>query len=147
MTSKRLRRRSQLLVACLFPGLASAFQAHAIETVGRYSLVGPGPTRTQRDLLSASVRLEFPDSVRTVGQAIETALRTTGYRLSSPANADPARAALLGLPLPIAHRAFGDIPVRRALETLVGPAFKLMEDPVHRLVSFERCGAAPRTLP
>jgi len=29
--------------------------------------------------------------------------------------------------------------LKRALETLVGPAFYLVEDPMHRLVAFERC--------
>jgi type IV pili sensor histidine kinase/response regulator len=31
------------------------------------------------------------------------------------------------------------MPLKRALETLAGPAFRLVEDPVHRLVAFERC--------
>jgi type IV pili sensor histidine kinase/response regulator len=30
--------------------------------------------------------------------------------------------------------------LQSALETLAGPAFRLVEDPVHRLVTFERCG-------
>ena len=29
--------------------------------------------------------------------------------------------------------------LRDALETLAGPAFYLVQDPVHRLVTFERC--------
>ena len=29
--------------------------------------------------------------------------------------------------------------LRDALETLAGPAFHLVQDPVHRLVTFERC--------
>jgi type IV pili sensor histidine kinase/response regulator len=48
---------------------------------------------------------------------------------------------LFGLPLPEAHRALGPMPLRLALTTLAGPAFVLVEDSVHRLVSFERCEA------
>jgi type IV pili sensor histidine kinase/response regulator len=33
------------------------------------------------------------------------------------------------------------MPLHEALETLGGPAFRLVEDPLHRLVSFERCGS------
>lgn len=31
--------------------------------------------------------------------------------------------------------------LRDALETLVGSAFYLVQDPVHRLIAFERCAA------
>ena len=36
------------------------------------------------------------------------------------------------------------MPLHDALETLGGPAFRLVEDPLHRLVSFERCGSRRR---
>ena len=29
--------------------------------------------------------------------------------------------------------------LREALETLAGPAFHLVQDPVHRLITFEQC--------
>ena len=45
----------------------------------------------------------------------------------------------MALPLPAVHRNLGPMPVKRELETLAGPAFRLVEDPVHRLVTFERC--------
>ena len=64
-----------------------------------------------------------------------------GYRLAPEAAADASREVLLALPLPGPHRALGPMPVQTALETLAGPAFRLVEDPVHRLVTFERCGA------
>ena len=43
------------------------------------------------------------------------------------------------LPLPDAHRRLGPMPLRLALQTLAGPAWRLLEDPVYRLVAFERC--------
>ncbi len=140
MIDVQLRIRERVRFALLFAGMAFALHASAIERVGRYSAERPGPTIVQRDLLSAPMSMRFPDAIQTVGQAIEAALMTTGYRLSTPLSADPSRAMLLALPLPASHREFSSTSVRYVLQTLVGPAFKLIEDPVHRLVSFERCG-------
>ena len=108
--------------------------------VGRYASVQAVPTSAQVHLLSAMVRVQFPASVVSVGQAVEHLLQPSGYRLASESAADPFRRTLLNLPLPEPHRALGPMPLQTALETLAGPAFRLVEDPVHRLVSFERCG-------
>ena len=110
--------------------------------VGRYATVRAVPTLSQVYLLSAIVRVQFPASVVSVGQAVEHLLRPSGYRLASEAAADPSQRTLLNLPLPEPHRTLGPLPLQTALETLAGPAFRLVEDPVHRLVSFERCGPA-----
>lgn len=109
--------------------------------VGRYATVRAAPTLVQVNLLSAMVRVEFPASVVTVGQAVGYLLQPSGYRLASDAAAEPSRATLLDLPLPEPHRVLGPMPLQTALETLAGTAFRLVEDPVHRLVSFERCGS------
>jgi type IV pili sensor histidine kinase/response regulator len=52
---------------------------------------------------------------------------------------------LFALPLPDAHRSLGPMPLQTALETLTGPAFRLVEDPVHRLLTFERCHSIEST--
>lgn len=108
--------------------------------VGRYATVRAVPTSAQVNLLSAMVSVQFPASVVTVGQAVDYLLQPSGYRLAFEAAADSSREILLELPLPEPHRALGPMPLQAALETLAGPAFRLVEDPVHRLVSFERCG-------
>jgi len=119
--------------------------AHAEEVqVGRYATVRAVPTLAQTNLLAAPVTVQFPGSVDTVGKAVAHLLRPSGYRLAADAVADPARAVLLGLPLPAVHRILGPMPLQSALETLAGPAYRLVEDPAHRLVSFERC---PRSRP
>lgn len=110
--------------------------------VARFSTVQPVHTITQRDPLEGLVTLTFPDSVTQVGQAVNALLAGSGYRLASLRSAAPERVQLLALPLPGAHRTLGPMPLRRALQTLVGPAFVVVEDPVHRLVSFERCAFA-----
>ncbi len=110
-------------------------------TVARYSTLRAAPTEAQADLLAVIVNVSFPESVARVGEALNHLLQSSGYRLASAANAHPTRPILLRLPLPDVHRTLGPMPLRVALETLAGPAFRLVVDPVHRLVSFERCMA------
>ena len=111
--------------------------------VARYSTVRAAPTIAQQDPLATSVRTTLPPSVVRVGEAIAALLAPSGYRLADWQAAGPDRQTLLSLPLPESHRDLGPMPLRLALATLAGPAFVLVEDPVHRLVSFERCTSAP----
>ncbi len=124
--------------------LAATASVHADEhAVARYSTVRAAPTIAQQDPLAAQVRTVLPRSVVRVGDAIAALLAPSGYRLAGPEAAGPDREALLSLPLPEAHRDLDLMPLRVALATLAGPAFVLVEDPVHRLVSFERRVSPP----
>jgi type IV pili sensor histidine kinase/response regulator len=111
--------------------------------VARYSTVRAVPTIAQHDPLAASVRTTLPPAIARVGQAIDVLLAPSGYRLADSQAAGPERKVLFELPLPESHRQLGPMPLRLALATLAGPAFVLVEDAVHRLVSFERCTAVP----
>jgi len=131
------------VVACVLGMFLVTVEADAAEvTVARYSTVQPAPTLAQRDPLAAPVASVLPASVTRIGEAVEALLTPSGYRLSPSLAAAPERAELLNLPLPDAHRALVPLPLRTALKTLAGPAFTLVEDPVHRLISFERCERA-----
>jgi type IV pili sensor histidine kinase/response regulator len=132
----RLSRVTLLLIGGF--ALAPTVMAEPI-MIARYSTIDPKPTEAQRDPLHATVTLSFPKGIKTVGQALQAALRDSGYRLAPSAAADPAREAVLALPLPTVHRELGPMVLRSVLTTLVGPAYRLVEDPWHRLVSFERC--------
>lgn len=145
MATSRLGRYAEIAVACLFVSLTLTHDANAQEALGRYSVLSETPSHAQRDVLSTSVTESFPEAVHTVGDAVAMLLVPTGYRLSSTANDEFERPALLALPLPAAHRALTGLPIRRALNLLVGRTFHLIEDPIHRLISFERCG--PRATP
>jgi len=129
-----------------FAGFAVLAAARALADeiqVGRYSTLRAAPTVAQSHLLATLVTVRFPASVTTVGEAVQHLLGRSGYRLSDEVAADPARADLFRLPLPAVHRAVGPMSLQAALETLAGPAFRLVEDPVHRLLSFERCATPP----
>ncbi|MEQ8231195.1 MAG: hypothetical protein RKL32_05735, partial [Gammaproteobacteria bacterium] len=108
-------------------------------TVGRYSTLRILPTQAQEDLLSVPVAGTLPPSVTRVGEAVERLLAPSGYRLAPAGVGREAQADLVALPLPAAHRTLAPLPLRAALVVLAGPGYRLVEDPVRRLIAFERC--------
>ncbi len=106
--------------------------------VGRYRTLEPVATTAQADPLAAVIDLSFPrPAVSTVGDALQHLLARSGYRLAGDKASDPAMQRLLVLPLSEVHRQLGPITLRNAFRTLAGDSFRLVIDPVHRLVSFE----------
>ena len=128
-------------VAPLWVGLAllplsgSAQDGEWMRT-GRYSTVVLRPTFAQRDPLQATMTLQIPAALHTVGQALSYALLDSGYRLA-PAYTDAlSRRVLFQLPLPEVHRTLGPLSLKTILTTLAGSPYHLMINPVNRLVSF-----------
>lgn len=105
--------------------------------VNRYTVVAPVPTADQRDPLETIVRVTFPPFVSDLGGAVDYLLARSGYRLADAMASGESQLILLRRPLPASQRTLGPMSLRRALETLGGEAFWLVEDPVHRLVAFE----------
>ena len=50
---------------------------------------------------------------------------------------------MLELPLPAVHRRIEPMPLQTVMGLMIGPAFQLIQDPVHRLIAFERCADGP----
>ena len=138
----RLVAVTVLSLAGLCSGATANPQTGAIQ-VGRYSLWASTPTEAQVELLAATVTVQFPERIQTVGAAVRHALQGSGYRLAEAQATAPGTAGLFALPLPAVHRSLGPTPLRAVLETLAGPAFHLVQDPVHRLVSFDGCLGNP----
>ena len=112
--------------------------------VARYSVIQPGPALDQQDLLALTAPRQVPAAIVTVGGAVEWVLAPSGYRLVDADVLSTAVTGLLNLPLPDAHRQFDALPLKEVIALLVGPAFVLVQDPVHRLMAFEPCrDAAP----
>jgi len=105
--------------------------------VGRYSAILPVPTAAQNNPLQTVIEVQFPDPIHTVGDALRHVLQGSGYRLAQVYASDPAMTDLLSQPLPEAHRGLGPLTLEAALTTLTGPTFRLVIDPLHRLLSFE----------
>lgn len=138
LNGKRSVVLAALCMASIFPLFSPQLQAGEVQ-VGRYSLHGAIASNAQKDLLANIVTLDFPQPIQTVGDALQFLLKDSGYRLALTQPVTPDTTQLFALPLPSVHRSLGPMPLRHALETLAGPMFYLIQDPVHRLISFDRC--------
>jgi len=116
---------------------ATAAPADDTTRTGRYTAITAAPTAAQADPLQTLVQLTFPKRVSSTGEALNHLLAGSGYRLASARAADPATVSLQSLPLPQSQRTLGPLLLQDALQTLAGPAYRLITDPVHRLVSFD----------
>jgi len=115
-------------------------QLHANDVqVGRYSMLSATPTKAQADLLVATITVQLPKRIHTIGEAIHYLLQRSGFRLAASEAMAPETTVLFDLPLPAVHRNLGPLSLQKALETLAGPAFQLVQDPMHRLIAFEPC--------
>jgi conjugative transfer region protein (TIGR03748 family) len=106
---------------------------------GRYSVMAVEPSAGQRDLLSVNTAITIPSNIERVGEALHWILRDSGYRLAADSVLSDEVKALLELPLPVAHRHFEPMPLKTLMGLIIGPAFQIVQDPVHRLIAFERC--------
>lgn len=111
--------------------------------IGRYSMLSAAPTQAQAELLATTVTVQLPARIQTIGEAVRYLLQRSGYRLAAAESTEPDTLALFALSLPAVHRHLGPMTLRDALETLAGPAFHLVQDPVHRLITFARCVPEP----
>lgn len=115
----------------------------SVAQVDRYSVVATGPTAGQRNLLSVTEVISIANNIETIGDALRWVLRDSGYRLAaSPVLTEEVR-VMLELPLPAVHRRFEPMPLKTVMGLIVGPAFYIVQDPVHRLIAFERCSTTP----
>lgn len=118
----------------LFPRLSPS---QALVQTGRYTAVYAVPTEAQRDPLQAIVTVEFPDDIGTVGQAVNALLADTGYTLEDVLYWDVEVFELVEHAVPHVQRELGPLTVIDAIKTLVGPAFDVAVDPIHRQVAFK----------
>ena len=142
MMITRSAMRPVLALSMVLAGISITTISNAYASdvqVGRYSLLSAEPTESQTDLLETTVTVHFPAQIQTVGEAVGHLLQRSGYRLANTAALAPETLDLYALPLPSVHRQLGPMSLRRALETLAGATFHLVQDPVHRLIAFERC--------
>ena len=133
--------KAKYVVLCLLLSLGTLGTIHADTQVGRYITVSDKPTAEQRDLLQVKIQVEFPEESKSVGDALRTLLSKQGLRLGSTRSEAHRQQLkrLLKQPLPAVHRNLGPMSLKDALETLAGPAWSLVYDPMNRLVSFKIC--------
>lgn len=108
----------------------------SVVRTSRYQLVPLAPTSGEQYLLQQVVTTDLPPSMAmTVRDGIEHVLRDSGLHLCPPTT---LQAGFLSLPLPAVHRELGPTTLRRALQTLAGPAWRLTVDYAARSVCFVR---------
>lgn len=95
-------------------------------------------TGSDFDPLNLSVRMAIPNTTTTVGEAVMYVLAPTGYKLvvGLPASQDAVDIALNAVP----PDAFDGrvMSAANALLLLIGPHHRLLVDPVHKLISFDK---------
>lgn len=117
-----------------------SYQHNPDETViqvGRYSSAKATATHYQKDLLSVVIQTIIPAHVDTVEGAMTFLLMRSGYELAEPKRQGDYVPQLLSKKLPYAHRKIGPITLKDALLLIVGNAYWMKVDPVHRLIAFE----------
>ncbi|TVR65508.1 MAG: hypothetical protein EA420_03055 [Candidatus Competibacteraceae bacterium] len=116
-----------LAAALAAPGGAATEPLHA-----GYALITERPVTTD---LAQTVYVRVRG--RNLLEGLQEILEGTGYRLADAAAADPEIWRLYVQPFPEAQRPVGPRALGAVLERLAGPAWRLVEDPVNRRVSFE----------
>lgn len=118
--------------------LSTKVKSKAIQVqTGRYSAIVAEPTTPQHQLLQVIISIAVPEFIRTVRETIRYALKRSGYQLSEPKPYQKALVELFAKKLPEVHRHIGPMTLEDALTMLTTPAFVLVEDPVHRLISYQ----------
>ena len=107
-----------------------------VTQIARFLTVANKPLHAQENLLSQTREVEFPDSVTTIKEAINYLLSFSGYSLATPDVDDESVLAIFNTSLPDVDRNFGPISLLDGLSTLVGQAFFVLDDPVHRKIFF-----------
>ena len=140
-----------LAVALANNGVLAAAQpvisSKTVTQIDRYSELAAGSTLEQRDLLAVTAAVSIPNDIESIGGALRWILRDSGYRIAADSVIPPEVHAMLKLPLPAAHRRLEPMPLKAVLALMVGPAFHIVQDPVHRLLSFERCNTVQNYSP
>ena len=126
------------MIASIFICITLSTNAYSEDRrLARYSVETLQPTKAQENLLSVVVTVRFLQNVSTVGSAIKHLLKGSGYSLAETSNSDPFVNKMYALELPTVHRMIGPVTINRGLRILAGDAWGFIEDPVHRLISFE----------
>lgn len=127
------------LTTLMMLGVSSLSLAEEISSVipeSRYVSVQVGATPAQLNLLESVLSVHIPESIETIGAALEYVLHPYGFRLFNTEEALPEQALLLSLALPDPHRTLDPITLLDALKLLGGESFEVTINPVTRTVAY-----------
>ena len=118
------------------PMTTSHLKLLGIQT-GRYTTIQAKPIQSQQHLLQVIISVTIPNDIQTIGQTVRYLLKRSGYDLVNPKPDQLKLTQLLVKRLPDVHRRLGPMTLADALVILTAPAFTLIDDPVHRLISYQ----------
>lgn len=120
---------------------AGSASQNEIMQVERYSTVSTEASAAQINPLLSVSSFRFPQSVVSVGDAVNAVLLYSGYALESNDRLPLALVTVLSKPLPMVDRTLGPLTSEEALLVLVGKSlFSLNQDPINRTVNFHYLG-------
>jgi len=119
-----------------YPSLANRPELIRLQ-IGRYAYISAKPSPEQITPLLAIIDVQVPDTIHTVSDTANYLLQFSGYQLGS-STTEPEVLALLRRNIPAVHRRFQQVVLRDALLALGGNGFRLIVDPVHRWVAYQR---------
>lgn len=134
--------KSKIATALLLLSATTTASANLIDNPDRLpqyvenglTLINVDAPTELKDPLMTVTSIVFPQSVTTVGQALNYSLLRTGYTLIAPSRLTPSASRLMQLPLPLVQRDIKQVTVRNLIDTLIGDGFDYRVDPVLRTV-------------
>ena len=127
--------------SCVFAGSSTGSSAQNVMQVERYSTVSTEASAAQINPLLSVSSFRFPQSVVSVGDAVNAVLLYSGYALDSSDRLPSQLVTVLSKPLPMVDRTLGPLTSEEALLVLVGKGlFSLKQDPINRTVNFHYLG-------
>lgn len=129
---------SKALMVTVLALSALTAQAANVTQINRYATVENKPLAAQVNPLLAVQQVHFPQSVKTVGQAIQWWLQYSGFTLVATDKLPESLQIVMLQTLPQVDRNLGALTVKDGLEVLAGQqVFSLVHDPVLRTVNFK----------
>jgi type IV pili sensor histidine kinase/response regulator len=104
---------------------------------GRYTYVPATPTLEQLNPLLTVIDVQLPPNVNTVRDSAQYLLQFSGYHFSTTITPNPKVQALVRQIIPEVHRHFANVILRDALLALAGNGYRLLVDPVGRVVAYD----------
>lgn len=138
LTVKNIEQIKKAKYVLILLTCVTALNAANVTQVGRYATVENKPLTSQVNPLLTVQQIHFPQSIRTVGEAIHYWMQYSGYSLVDESVQSQAFKEVKDQPLPQVVRSLGPLTVRDGLEVLAGQqVFSLIQDPLHRRINFK----------
>jgi len=131
------QQQAELSSAAVTPQKQPYYSTPSDIQTGRYSSIKSKPTQSQRELLQVIITVSIPDEITSIGETIAYLLKRSGYQLVQPQEQQTELTGFFLKRLPEVHRHIGPMSLEDALTILTAPAFKLNQDPMKRLISYE----------